>query len=138
MWSENNLTKVQSNEYIAASELLARKPVVIGAAGTIAIADETATTILGYVKEKLTYAAGEPAAILNGVGYEIMVRCAAADVTVGAEAVLNEDGDVVDSGTADAGTFVVGTILTTPMSIPWYERHDPTELTANYCRILRK
>ena len=131
---ENDLELQTSNTYVTAEIIPARKMVVIDSAGKIAVADETSTNIAGFTKELKQYAAGKPCTIITSDGFEAMVQCLDSDVTVGADAVINPDGLIVDSGTAGAGSTVVGTILSLPEAITFYEYE--TEYTANVCRIL--
>ncbi len=131
---ESNLAGKEAPVFVADGGIKARQFVAYTNSGLVAVADETAVN--GINRDKHTYLTNEPLSVLTEDGFEIMALCKATDVTVGAIAVIDPNGLIVDSGTTGAGTINVGTILSLPEQHSWYQ--DDTLYTEYFCRIAYK
>jgi len=133
-WVESKLTTKEAPAYIGDGGIKARQFVKYTAAGKSTVADETGVDALN--RDRHTYLTGETLSVLTEDGMLIMVHCKATDVTVGTKAVIDANGLVVDKGTGGAGTIEVGTIMSLPESISWYQ--DDTLYTEYFCQLAYK
>jgi hypothetical protein len=105
---------------IAGAEIPERSFVVLGANGQYTKATAASTRIDGLNKNIRVVESGKPGAFLiDRDGYSVFVQCEASDVTVGSNAVISDNDLVVDEGTADAGTVVVGQFKSLPQDFTY-------------------